>query len=98
MRTRGTRRSATKLGKDVGYAWSPLRDDDPDFDPPKRGADLEQDWLLDGKPVRARELDLQPTGQNHGPELKFQAADLDAHDGDATVDDHDDVELAEDGD
>jgi hypothetical protein len=91
-------RSATKLAKDVGYAWSPLRVDDPGFEPPKRGADLEQDWLREGKPVRARELDLQPTGQNHGPQLTFQAADLDAHDGDATVDDHDNVELAEDGD
>src|SRR5947209_3184092 len=99
MRTRGTRsprpssaRTSASRGRRCATTIpaSTLRNVAP--------TSIEQDWVREGKPVPARELDLRPTRQNHGPELKFQAADLDAHDGDATVDDHDDVELAEDGD
>ena len=92
------KRSATRLNKSVGFAWSPLRFGERDFDPPKRGTDLEQDWLVTGESVSRRELALQRTAEHHGPEQVLQRAGLDAHDGDASVDDHDTVELAEDGD
>jgi hypothetical protein len=90
-------RSATKVGKAVGFAWSPLRFGQADYEPPPRGEDLEQDWLHEGEPVPTRELDLRPTHQRHGPRLNLQRAGLDAHDGDAAPDDHDVVTLEEGG-
>ena len=90
-------RSAVRVAKAVGFAWSPLRLGERGFDPPKRGEDLEQDWLRKGEPVPARELALHATGQRHGPPQTFQRAGIDAHDGDAAPDDHDVVKLSEGG-
>jgi len=90
-------RSAKKVGKAVGFAWSPLRFGENNFEPPARGQDLEQDWLHEGDPVPARELELRLTRQHHGPKLTFQRARIDAHDGDAAADDHDVVHLREGG-
>lgn len=90
-------RSAASLDKGVGFAWSPLRRGEADHDPPARGADLTQDWLLQGKPTAKRELDLEETGQHQGPDRQMQRVALDAHDGDAADDDGDIVRLSEGG-
>lgn len=93
--------SATALAEaaatPVGFAWSPLRLDDPGFRTPPRGADLAQDWLRNGEPVPSRELNLKSIGQHHGPARQLQQVGLDAHDGDAAPDDNDVVRLSEDG-
>ncbi len=90
-------RSAAALKQAVGFAWSPIRFDQPDFDPPKPGTDLVQDWVRTGNPVPALELALRATGQHHGPQRTLQRAELDAHDADDESDDGDVVQLAEDG-